>query len=123
MNILTLTPTPTLTLTLKVYLGRWRAILSGDVMRWYPHLTRGDESYVLSLLRFHQLPISRFPSVAALGCCSGRCFQALTLTLTLTLTLILTLALALALTLTLARYRPDARLVLHPDGAQHGALT
>jgi hypothetical protein len=60
----------------QVYLGRWRAILSGDVMRWYPHLTRGDESYVLSLLRFHQLPISRFPSVAALGCCSGRCFQA-----------------------------------------------
>ena len=67
MNILTLTPTPTLTLTLKVYLGRWRAILSGDVMRWYPHLTRGDESYVLSLLRFHQLPISRFPLVSSLG--------------------------------------------------------
>ena len=97
MNMLTLTPTPTLTLTLKVYLGRWRAILSGDVMRWYPHLTRGDESYVLSLLRFHQLPISRFPSVAALGCCSGRCFQALTLTLTLALALALALALPLTL--------------------------
>ena len=59
----------------EVYLGRWRAILSGDVLRWYPRLTRSDESYVLALLQFHQLPISRFPSVAALGCCSGRCFQ------------------------------------------------
>ena len=59
----------------KVYLGRWRAILSGDVLRWFPRLTRTDESYVLALLQHHRLPISRFPSVAALGCCFAHCFQ------------------------------------------------
>jgi hypothetical protein len=57
-----------------LYLRRWSAIISGDILQIYPHLTGNSEQYLGRTLLHFRVPIRRFAAVAFLDCCSGSCF-------------------------------------------------